>query len=398
MRRLRRAALAVILIALAACDNVEWGGARIAIVRPPAKGAGRAADTAREAERLPEGPVLYHVRATGAAGVMVPVAEIAGDSLRPLRATDWVAFGRRFIAQHLRQGTEFALFHAGIRRGTLVLRSASMPDSTVCPRLPRASGILELTANEQEAAEFLALAKPHAPGTRRQRSPPPAPDRRLDLIAPILAEQLLRARAAPLPSNWQRARAQLVPLPLPGATDPGFAASFLVDDTLGTGLDDEGHSVFFVARPVAQTGYDTIFVRYADYARVGKEAPRLVDFLDWNRDDRVELLLEVFGSSDAWFEAVGQIDGRFQRVFDGRCERPQLRVPAVTQDTGAPSVTPPRRSAPAAERPAPAAAPELLGRPAAPRARPRPAPADTPPPAPRDTLAPDTAGAPGSSL
>jgi hypothetical protein len=131
---------------------------------------------------------------------------------------------------------------------------------------------------------------------------------------------MLRDRGAQLPGDWGRAMAQLMVIGLSDPRNPGFSATFLVGDTLGPGLDDAGHSLFFVAMP-AQLGYDTVYVSFHAYARSGKAAPEVVDFLDWDRDDWPELLLRVYGSRSTWFEAVGRgEDGRWRRIFSDRCE------------------------------------------------------------------------------
>ena len=332
----------LILTCLPACDNVEWGGADVAIVPPPPKASGGEAEAARPGEeRPPEGPILYYVTPRGNEGILIPVGEIAGDTLRPIQAaSDWELFGRRFIAEHLRQGTEFALFRNGARVGTFVVQSAAVPDSTVCPRLPRAIGTLELIAGAENAPEFLALAKPHAPAGRRQASVPTEPDRTMRLLAPYLAEGLLRARGASLPGNWQRAMAQLKPFPIAGAADPAFAATLLVDDTLGPGFDDVGYSLFFVARPQQRVGYDTIYASFIDYPSEGKAAPRVVDYLDWDRDDQAELLLQVYGTRDAWFEAVGNVGSTWRRIFRQRCAPPPRAVPRDTVRTATASPRP----------------------------------------------------------
>lgn len=415
-RRLLGWLAALSLTVSTGCDNVQWGGADLAIVPPPPKGTTATGTTVTlEGERIPNGPILYYVRLVGNGGTIVPIGEIAGDSLRPLRPTrSWENFGERFIAEFLRHGTEFALYHNGMRAGTYVVQGASVPDASVCPRLPVGTGSLELRSGADSATEFLALAKTQAPEVRNGIGGAIPPTRGMQVVGPILAERMLRARRAPLPGNWQRAMAQLKPFPLAGAADPGFAATFLVDDTLGPGFDDVGYSLFFVAIPQGQVGYDTAFVQFHPYERGGKAAPRVVDYLDWNRDGQVELLLQVFGTNQTWFEAVGQGGTRgWHRIFHDRCApappttpEPQ---PVATPEAGrAEPARPPAEAAPTGGTPAgssPAtakqAAPQTRAAPqgrAAPAAgtpaaaappRPAPKPRQPPPllgrPAPRDT-------------
>ncbi len=315
-------AAALIVMLLAGCDNVDWGGADVAVVPPPPK-----ADAAGEAagptdERLPEGPVVYHVAPGDGTATLTPIGEIGRDTLRPVRArADWELYGRRFIATHLRAGSEFALYRSGARVGTFVLEDAAVPPEGVCPRVPRGRGVLELASGMDSIPEFLALAKAHAPpDVGRDIAAAPQPDRRMQILGPILAERLLRARGAPLPGNWSRAMAQLKPFPAAGQEDPAFAATFLVDDTLGTGYDDEGYALFFIAEPAPEVGYDTAYAAFTAYERAGKAAPRVVDFLDWDRDGRTELLLEVYGTRDSWFEAVGAAATGWRPLLSTRCE------------------------------------------------------------------------------
>lgn len=429
-----RWALALIVTVLTACDNVEWGGADFTVVQPPPKETEGAAATGEEAEeRMPTGPVLYYVRQLGAHAMLVPVAEIARDTLIGLGPeADPQRYGQRFIAEHLREGAEFTVYHHGTRVGTFVLQSAEIPGANVCPRTPRATGILELIPGASQVPEFLALAKSQAPREDRRRTPVTVePDRRMQVMAPILAERALRARRAPLPGNWTRAMAQLTPVPLAGANEYAFASTFLVSDSLTVGLDDEGYSLFLIAQPVPDVGYDTAFVEFTDYARTGKAAPRVIDYLDWDRDGEFDLLLEVYGTRDQWFEAVGRSGGRWRQVLNTRCaapasaaameeapaqEAPPARPasassrPSATQQTPAvqqPSTTRPSpavQQAPAAQQSAPTqtqtpeqTAPQPRPRPVPPPVIPEPEiqligkPAESRPPAPRPDTTPDPA-------
>jgi hypothetical protein len=336
--RLLRSGAALILMTLSACDNVRWGGADVTIVAPPPR-ATVAVDANGDEDpalRLPGGPVLYYVRRTEDGTSMIPVAEIDGDTLLPIRpGNDPETFGNRFIADHLRQGAEFVLFANGVRVGTLVVQGAGMPEAMTCPRVPRAQGLLELAQGTEEVVEMLALARTQAPQVARRLATPTQPTRSMQVIAPILAERLMRARRAPLAANWQRAMQQLRPFPYGTAGEMAFAATFLVGDELGPGGNNEGHSTFFIGSPM-QTTFDTAYVDFTMYQQSGKRAPRVVDFLDWSRSGQVELLLEVYSVDESWFEAVGRDQqGRWRRILDGRCPQP-----------GAPAAPPPADTAP----------------------------------------------------
>ena len=312
--------LSLILPMLPACDNVSWGGVEFAVVPPPKVSAQPATNGREVEERMPSGPLLYYVVNRSDGAVMVPVGEIAGDSMLPIRArTDARAFAQRLIGEHMRQGSEFTLYHQGSRVGTLVVQSATPAEPNVCPALPHALGALELQPGADSIPEFLAISSQHAPEIRRRAGAEPQIGRTMQVLAPILAEKMIRARHAELPGNWQRAMAQLRPFPIAGATDPGYATTFLVSDTLGHGADNMGYSLFYVGTP-AQFSYDTVFVAFTDYPSQGKAAPRIVDYLDWTRDDQPELLLQVYGINDTWFEVVGRkADGSWGRTFRDRC-------------------------------------------------------------------------------
>lgn len=319
--------LALIVMLLSGCDNVNWGGAHFAVIEPPPSERGTEVADAEEAvldEQPPAGPVLYYVKALGEQALLVPIAEISQDTLLPIRAQDDAErYGQRFITQNLRQGTELALFHHGERAGTFVLQSAEIPGEEVCPQIPRATGVLELVASARDVTEFLAIAKTHTPpGGRRRAAATLEPDRRMPLQAGILAEQAIRSRGARLPNNWTRALIQLQAFPTAGGADPAFASTFLVGDSTGRTPNPSGYSLFLIAQPRPQVGYDTTFINFVDFATTGRAVPRVIDFLDWDHDGSTGLLLEVTSGQDTWFEALGSYRGRWRRILQTRCDRP----------------------------------------------------------------------------
>lgn len=330
-----RLAALLMVIAVAGCDNVEWGGVDVAVMPPPPK-VGPVGGNVEAGDRLPQGAVLYHVVRDSVAGtVMVPVAELVDEEMRPLDPGDDPAdFGDRYITTFLRQSAEFTLFRHGRRAGTLVVDSAWVPTGRTCRSLPRATGSVELMSNSSDATEFLAMPRTQAPEGRMLPGDGLEVERRMQVVGNILAERALRARSAPLP-NWSRARRQLQPFPVAEARDLGFTATFLVDDELQVGNDDEGYSLYIVYTPRAQTGYDTAYVDYVSYTASGKAAPRTIDFLDWDRDGTAEILVEVFGTTESWYAAIGQDDDEWRRLMEARCaERPDAPAPAPT-DSGA---------------------------------------------------------------
>lgn len=339
------AAVALILLSGAACDNVSWGGTEVTVVPPPERAVTPASAEPRPvtsaAVALPERPVLYHVTVMGAEGQLIPVAEIVDDSLRALQATqNPSAFAEAFIAEHLREGAEFVLFHNGGRVGTFVVETAAFDGGTPCVPLPSARGVLELSAAGRIAREFLALERNEVPpGLGRARTLEVT--RNMQVLGPILAERMMRARGASLPGDWQRAFAQVTPFPLEDAGN-AFAATFLVGDTLGPGLDDNGYSLFYIAEP-RDANYDTTYVSYRPYPQTGKQAPRVIEYLDWDRDGQPELMLRVYGTSDSWIETLDRGPRGWRRTFADRCTVPATAgdsAPMLPAEAGAPVVTP----------------------------------------------------------
>jgi hypothetical protein len=324
-----RIPILLMVIGLGGCDNVEWGGVDMAVVRPPPT-AGPVDEEGIEAvDRLPDRPILYHVTRDGAQAMVVPVGEVDDrGGIEPIRGgADPDAFGSRFIAAFLRQGAELTLFHHGRRAGTLIVDSAFVPTGDVCRRLPWARGSLELAGTAGEATEFLAMARTQAPPGTVMPGRTLQPERRMEVVGNILAERTLRARRAQLPA-WATARRQLQPFPIAGTQDLGFTATFLVADQLEVGGDDNGYSLFILYTPQAPSGYDTAYVNFTSYPVDGKAAPRVIDFLDWNRNGQVDLLLEVYGTRTSWFEAVSRIDEEWRRTFRDQCDVPGPVVPS----------------------------------------------------------------------
>jgi hypothetical protein len=322
-----RLPILLMVIGLGGCDNVEWGGVDLSVVRPPPTAAPVDPEVV-DVDRLPDRPILYHVTRGVDRVVVVPVGEIGDDGLEPIIVGDDPAgFGARFISAFLRQGSELTLFRNGRRAGTVIVDSAYVPAGDVCRRLPQATGVVEIAGAAADATEFLAMARTQAPPGTVMPGRTLQPERRMEVVGNILAERALRARRAQLP-NWAVARRQLQPFPIATSQDLGFTATFLVGDQLQVGGNDEGYSLFVLYTPQAPSGYDTAYVNFTSYPVDGKAAPRVIDFLDWNRSGQADLLLEVFGTRSSWFEAVGRVRDQWRRTFRDQCSLPGRVVPA----------------------------------------------------------------------
>ena len=339
-----RVAAPLILTALAACDNVEWGGAAVSVVPPPPPGAGEA--TAPEPGTvaglgLPTGRVLFHVvRAdNGTAAQLIPVAEISGDSLRTLRRPSGVspqAFEERFRQAVMEPGAQFVLFRRGSEVGSLTVGT---PGAVTACGVPTATGQASTVAAAAGEREFLAFRKGLAPDVRGEYAPPQV-DGTIQRYASLVAERLVLQNGLQRPRSWPGAQRDLQALNLVLGGQSEMASTYLVGDNLGIGpADPEGYSVFYVASYEQRAGYTPIYTEVRDYDKTGKGAPKLVDHLNWNGTGDAEMLIQVFGTRESWYEAVSHDGGSWRKVWEAqRCREP---APPAGRSIGAAERTAP---------------------------------------------------------
>ncbi|HWK89681.1 MAG TPA: hypothetical protein VNP72_06785 [Longimicrobium sp.] len=339
------AAALLILTALSACDNVEWGGASVQIVKPPPAGGDVAVapDPGTIAGLdLPRGAVLFHVTRTGAGARLVPVAEIAADSLRTIRKPSGVApeaYESRFSAAVMPPNAQFVLFRRGAEVGTLTVQAPA--PSTACG-VPTASGQAITVAAAAAETEFLAFRKGLAPDVIGEYTPPQVQGT-IRRYGPLVAERLVLANGLQRPRSWTGAQRDLQALDAERGGHPEMAATFLVGDNLGLGAGEaDGWSVFYVASYESRTGYNPFYTEVRRYDRTGKAAPKLVDHLNWNERGGSELLVQVFGTRESWYEVVSKDQGTWRKVWEaGRCIETQ--APRGREETGAAERTAPAR-------------------------------------------------------
>jgi hypothetical protein len=314
----------LILTALPACDNVDWGGADVQVVPPPPPGG--AVQVAPDAQTyadlgLPSGTVLFHVTRGEGGTQVIPVAEVSGDSLRTLRRPAGVAaeaYESRFRAAVLEPGAQLELFRRGASVGTLTLTGAGAPTSC---GIPTASGNVTTVAAAADAGEFIAFRRGLAPEVRGEYSPPQV-NGSIRTYASIVAERLVLQNGLPRPRSWPGAQRDLQALEVVGGGNPEMAATYLVGDRLAVGpAEGEGYSVFYLAGYETRSGYTPFYQEVRDYRRTGKAAPRMLDYLDWNGSGETDLLVQVYGPDEAWYEAISRDrGGRWQKVWEGpRC-------------------------------------------------------------------------------
>lgn len=265
------------------CD-VEWGGARLSLETPPPRTTpgDTAASAGPEAERLPplpSAPLLYAVRATPEGRARVtPVARLADGAPAGF---DWpedppAAWTERFSEVFLAPGTELPLYSRGRRLGSVILEDLERPVNATCPGVAAARIILPPRAAVPDWSFAHASAGD---------APLPAAvavgeaDRRMRTFGPILAERLLREAGEERPYLAQPA--EIVPVPLPGDTVPGMAATYLVADTLAPVPPTGGaaSSLFVVARYVEGSGYVPVWSRVERYGSAAEK--EVFAHLDW---------------------------------------------------------------------------------------------------------------------
>jgi hypothetical protein len=320
----RGAASLLILTALPACDNVGWGGASVHIVPPPPAGgvAPEAPDPGASATfGLPAGSVLFHVvrGAEGGGARIVPVAEISGDSLRMLRRPADVspeAFEERFRATLLEPDAQFDLFRRGARVGTFTLQANAAV--TACG-LPTATGFASTVAAAAAEPEFLAFRRGLAPAGVLGEFSPPQVDPPIRRYASLIAERLVLGAGLPRPRSWPGAQRDLQAVDVERGGRPEMAATYLVGDQLEVGpAERDGYAVFYIASHETRTGYTPFYTDVRRYEEAGQGAPRFVDHVDWNENEAQDILIEILGRDQSWYEAVTQRGGQWQRVYQGQ--------------------------------------------------------------------------------
>ena len=320
--RIGRAAAILILTALAACEKVEWGGADVKIVKPPPPEGGRpeavAAPEPGTELGLPRGSVIFHVQKTGATARLTPVAEVSGDSLRTLQRPSGVspeAYEQRFRAAVLPPNTQFVLFRRGAQVGTFTLQGDA--PATACG-VPTAQGQVATVAAAAAEGEFLAFRKGLEPDVIGE-FPALQIDGLIRRYASIVAERQVLQNGLPRPRSWPGAMRDVQALDAIRGGNQEMAATYLVGDSLGVGpADPEGWSVFYLAAYETRTGYTPFYSEVRDYRKVPKGAPKLVDYLNWNGHGGSDVLVQVFGRDQSWYEAISQDGGRWTKVWEGR--------------------------------------------------------------------------------
>lgn len=300
-------ALLVIVHAGAACDNVEWGGAEVEL-RPPssAEADSVSADSAQAPPpvEMPDGPVLFAAFRQGDEVAMVPVAELATDSLVALPDdADSPAFDSIFASRRMAPGTRFALLAGGVRVGSVRVDAVSIDDSFCSPR-PSATGVAEVVPSAASVARFLALRETEPEALSHGETAERAPSGAQETASVRFMGQILPELGARWPSDVGAARRDLRAFRI-GADGPeAFAATFLFRDELGVRPAEEESWAIFLLGVEGDGGWERAFEWYRPVAEGGRAVPIFHQQHDWDRDGGPELLVEVQGSATRWMAAL----------------------------------------------------------------------------------------------
>ena len=323
MRRSNRvkagAVLCLIVSAVAACDNVQWGGADIEIVPPPPSSSAIEIEPDEQVYSefgLPRGSVLFHVMRTEAGSLLVPVAELSGDSLRTLRRPAGVspeAFESRFREAVIPAGAEFALFRRGAEVGTFL---AQRPGPVTPCGLPTVFGNATVVAAAVDAPQFLGFRRGLEPDVAGEFTPLQITGS-IRTYASIVAERLILQNGLPRPRSWQGAQRDLQPVEVMEGGHPEMVATYLVGDSLAAGpADPQGYSVFYLADYQTERGYNPVYSEVHDYRKDGKISLRVVDYLNWDGAEGQEMLLEVFRRAGKGYSLLAQRGSEWEKMWE----------------------------------------------------------------------------------
>lgn len=325
----------MILTAVSACDNVEWGGVTMELQPPPPKDTteGPGEEVEDGVPTLPEGDVLFLVRREAppegeegpVTSTLIPVAEIGGDSLAPLPFHDQ-GFRALLVREMLPADREFAIFAGGRRVGTFVAGPENFSAEDYCAPRPAVRGVVELAPGVSGISHFLALSNEAASGFSRGSYQPAESNLAQRNATVDIAAELIPQIGAQWPTSLPVARRDLQIF----RTDSGelVASTFLFRDQMEVAEpSDETYALFLLAEEQGE-GYGSAFVWYREARRDGKGIPRVLGHLDWDRDGQGELLLEVLGARTRWFAALDRPGAEWERIYQDPCGTPEQQAPS----------------------------------------------------------------------
>lgn len=321
-----------IVTAAGGCDNVSWGGIEVSLrgpgVEAPRPTTAQADSAPRLESSLSLGPLLYVTSRTEGTGVLFPIGELGPEGLRPVfGGEEGEEVARRVLRERMRPGTEFVLVDQGLRVGTVTLGTDEVEVSREsCLPRPRARGWLELVPEAAELERFLALEKDRvtSPKFGFRGIVPARYEHRVASLA--LAAEAIQEAGAPWPAVLREARQEIHLLPLDGGSIPWIMATFVYQDAAQVGPPGGAgaYSLLVLGEPQAD-GWRLAYSGYRPAATRGKGVPRFFATFDWDQDGQMEILFEILGEQDRWWQALGRVQGVWQTIFEDVCGAPVRR-------------------------------------------------------------------------
>lgn len=328
-----------ILTGASGCDNVTFGGIDVRLEgppEPPRDSSALADPDAPPPVVVPTGPILFAGERTGSTVRLVALAlQEDGVWIPAPGGDDDPALMSAFMAERLPPGSRYTLFSRGVRVGTAVQADSAAAAFGACGVAPTAEATSELVPSAATATQFIALAeqdldtRPYQPyaeleSTYTQRSG-----------SIQAANTAIVTVDAPWPPSVLETRRDMQVRVLDGVEEPALIGTFLYRDQLVVGPPEaNAYSLFYTAFLRPGGVYRPDYLWFRRYGDAGKAAPRLYSNLDLDQDGKDELLLEVFGESDRWYQLEGFRNGRWVTLFASPCALDPVPGQVRTGDPG----------------------------------------------------------------
>lgn len=278
-------------LAAAGCD-ASWGGTSVTVeewrTETPAPEEAEAVPEAGAAP-LPEGPLLFAVRAdTAGRALVAPVARLAPDGPAAPAWPDgpWEGYRARFDSAFLAPGSELALLADGQVVGAVSLGAARSVPDPACPTVA-AGRLLVLPRADAPPGTAFAVARADSPAPPA-RYDPPAPDQNTRVYSGVLAERVLEEAGISTPPGL--ARVALSAVRIGGGPRPGIAATYLAGDSAAPGPPaGEALSLALLAGYDPARGYVPVWSSVRTYSTAAEKL--VLEHIDWIRapSGRVDL-------------------------------------------------------------------------------------------------------------
>lgn len=315
-----------ILTGVTGCDNVTWGGMDLRLEGPPEPPRDSAALAAELADSVtaivvPQGPILFAGERSDSALRLFAVAIQDDDGWAPVPAGEAEPeLLAAFLEERLAPGSRYTLFSQGVRVGTAIQTDPGGAAEGACGPVPSVTATMELLPSAAGVTRFLALAE------QDLETRPYRPYRQLESTYGQRTGSIQAANTAivtvdaPWPPSVLETRRDLQIKNLDGVEEPALVGTFLYRDQLAVGpAPEQAYSLFYTAFLRAGGIYRPDYLWFRRYREGGKAAPRLHSNLDLDGDGKDELLLEVFGEADWWFQLESFRDGQWVTLFTSPC-------------------------------------------------------------------------------